>query len=315
LDILTNDARKVLEDEAHRRPGRWSSALRELVANDPPIANSAAELLSRIGRRDDAAFLRVAGATRKPLRPMALAITRRLAVPVYLRDLGPVGVDIGGVPIARVLRRKVLGLLCFLASRPGQAASRDEAIEALWPDLGADTASNSLHQTIYFTRRIFEPDYREGMSAGYVGFDGDVLSLHMELVGSASRDAWTLISGFRSGDDTAIDRLLDKYQAKYALDFAYEEWASSYRDNLHAAVLDISEGAIATAIDRREFDRAIGLSRAVLAVDSSADSIELLLIRAYKGASRMSAAAEQYAHYASALREELGVEPPPIDAV
>jgi hypothetical protein len=28
-----------------------------------------------------------------------------------------------------------------------------------------------------------------------------------------------------------------------------------------------------------------------------------------------SAAAEQYAHYAAVMREELGIEPPPLDAL
>ena len=57
------------------------------------------------------------------------------------------------------------------------AGTRDEVLEALWSELKPDTAANSLHQTIYFLRRAFEPDYREGLSAGYVTYDGDVVAL------------------------------------------------------------------------------------------------------------------------------------------
>ena len=67
--------------------------------------------------------------------------------------------------------------MCFVTSRPGMACTRDEALDAIWPDLSPDTAVNSLHQTIYFLRRVFEPNYREGVSAGYLQFDGEVLTL------------------------------------------------------------------------------------------------------------------------------------------
>ena len=53
------------------------------------------------------------------------------------------------------------------------ASNRDEALEALWPESSPTAAGNSLHQAIYFLRRLFEPGYREGMSAGYILFDGD----------------------------------------------------------------------------------------------------------------------------------------------
>ena len=53
----------------------------------------------------------------------------------------------------------------------------------------------------------------------------------------------------------------------------------------------------------------------MLAVDPAADAIELALLRAYKAAKRHAAAGEQYAHYAAALRDELGIEPLPYEAI
>ena len=76
------------------------------------------------------------------------------------------------------------------------AANKDEALDALWPDLSPTAATNSLHQAIYFLRRIFEPDYREGLSAGYIQFDGDVVSLNSDLIDSSSR---TLLAGAVTG--------------------------------------------------------------------------------------------------------------------
>ena len=185
------------------RPDRWRSALRLQFTSDIAAAN----LLASIGDRQDAAALRSAAATHRWLRPAAVEITRRLAREVEVEDLGVVRILFGGRPITRPIRRKVVALLCFLSSRKSMAATKDEALEALWPDLGAATATNSLHQTIYYLRRVFEPDFREGISAGYVQFDGDVVTLSDRLVDSPSRACWRLVWKTRAGDTTSLDRL------------------------------------------------------------------------------------------------------------
>jgi two-component SAPR family response regulator len=240
---------------------------------------------------------------------MAARITRRLAPQVLLRDLGPVTIAIGDHEPQRTLRRKVLGLLCFMASRPGMACTRDEALDAIWPDLGPDTAANSLHQTIYYLRRVFEPTYKEGMSAGYLEFDGDVLTLDKALVDAESRRCWRLVERVRRGDNDAVEELVAIYRGTYALDFAYEDWATDYRENLHAAVLGVVEAEARNATRRGDPERAIALTQRVLAIDPAADAIELELLRAYKVGGWHSAAAEQYAHYAAYVRGELGAEP------
>jgi DNA-binding SARP family transcriptional activator len=196
------------------------------------------------------------------------------------------------------------------------SATRDEALEALWPELGPDTAGNSLHQTIYFLRRVFEPAYREGLSAEYVGFDGDVISLNPSLVDTSSRRVWRLVNrGQRVATVRAADELLAIYTGRYALDFAYEDWAAPYRDNLHAAVLSSVEATVTDLLARDDLDGVIRISRTMLTVDPTADAIELQLLLAYKASGRRAAAAEQYAHYAAVLRDELGIEPPRLDEI
>jgi ATP/maltotriose-dependent transcriptional regulator MalT/DNA-binding SARP family transcriptional activator len=311
IPTLTKETQARVLAEARLRPARWASALRLEFAHSP----MAAEMLAEMGSPADAAAMRAEAASRKWLRPLAARITRRLAPPVLIRDLGSVTVSLGGDEQERVLRRKVLGLLCFVSSRPGMAASRDEALDAIWPDLGPDTAANSLHQTIYYLRRVLEPAYKEGMSAGYVAFDGEVLSLDDELVDSLSRQCWRLIARARSGTADVALELLRAYRGTYALDFAYEEWAIGYRETLHAAVLATVECAVQAAILDHRHDAAIELAQRMLAVDPLADAVELGLLRAYKAGARHAAAAEQYAHYASYLRGELGTEPPAFDDI
>ena len=208
----------------------------------------------------------------------------------------------------------MLALLCFLVTKPNMAATRDEILEALWADLSPDTAGNSLHQTIYFLRRIFEPDFREGLSARYVNYDGEIAGLNRDRVSSDSRSCWTSIEA-GSSDPAAFAELLSTYRGRFALDFAYEEWASAYRDTLHAAVLSAAEAAVVRASSEGDVDTAVKIAQRILEVDPEADAIEASLLRTYREAGRTAAAAEQYAHYASALRDDLGVEAPPLEDV
>ena len=267
LGRLDEDSLGIVVDEATARPERWSDALRIAASAPGPTAAIAAKLLAAIGSPDDAALLRSLAMHDKSLRPIASAITRRLAPRIEIADLGIVELLIDGVAITKRLRRKVLGLLCFVSSRPGMACTRDEALEALWPDLAPGTAVNSLHQTIYFLRRLLEPGYREGLGAGYVQFDGEVLSLDAGLVDSRSRLAWRLIGSWQRGEQGSVDQLLATYSGKFALDFSYEEWATAYRENLHAGVLGAVEDEINGSDPGGDADTAILQAQRLLLVD------------------------------------------------
>ena len=310
LHRATQEALLLIHLEAQRRPSRWASALRMAIAQGDAGTRETLELLAEVGGESDVGVLRALAAREKAVRPIAAAMSRRLAPTVEVSDLGIVEVRLGGVPLGKRLRRKVLGLLCFVSSRPGMASTRDEALDALWPDLAPATAVNSLHQTIYFLRRLLEPNYREGVGAGYVLFDGEVLSFDPDLIDSRSRRCWRLIASRQRGDHEAIDALLATYVGKFALDFSYEDWAAAYRENLHAAVLGAVEHEIAELIRVGNTDLAALKAQSLLLVDPTADAIELQLLQAYKRGGRDAAAAEQYAHYSSMVRNELGIEPP-----
>ena len=64
------------------------------------------------------------------------------------------------------------------------------------------------------------------------------------------------------------------------------------------------------------FDRGI-VTRALAfcAIDPEAEQIEVSLRRMLRLTGSHAAAAEQYAHYSHVLRESLGIEPPPLDAL
>jgi DNA-binding SARP family transcriptional activator len=321
LELLDELAFELVQSEAERRPTRWREPLRlELAGDGGGSANRAGVILDRIGEREDIVTLRRFARRQKGasgLATLGRGLARRLASLVYVEDQGRVEILVGPLAIrGSETRRKVLSLLCFLLSRSNVSATKDQVLDALWPDLEPDVAANSLNQTIYFLRRVFEPSFSEDVTPGYVHHDSDVIWLDPELI--TSRSIQTRIAIRAAEIDPSpdnVDRLSKTYGGRFALDFAYEEWAVAYRDSMHAAYLEIIERAVIADTNAGAFDRAIGLARRAIEVDPEAEQIELSLLKLYRRTGAHAAAAEQYAHYAAVLRNDLGIEPPPLDSL
>jgi two-component SAPR family response regulator len=138
----------------------------------------------------------------------------------------------------------------------------------------------------------------------------------VDLVGARSADCWRLIDRARTtGAPGDIEAVANTYHARFALDFAYEDWASDYRDSLHAAYLQVVEHAVSADTNSAHFDRAIDLARRALEIDPEAEELEKALLRLYRISGAHSAAAEQYGHYAAVIRRDLEVDPPALDTL
>lgn len=309
---------------ASTHPASWRPHLRTQISASSAAtlasALGAARVLEVIGEKPDVARLRAFSKLHKRVRSasdLGRTLARRVAVRVYVEDQGRVQIRVGNRVIdGSTIRRKVLALLCFLLSRPDYSATKDQVLDALWPDLDPATAVNSLNQTLYFLRRVLEEDYEEDLTPGFAMYQGDVIWLDPELVTSRSTDchrAMRLMSTTSSPDEVA--EISNLYRGRFALDFEYEEWAGTYREFLHAEYLEIVERSIRTDVETGHLDRAISIARRALEADPRSDWIEVTLVRLLQTTGAHSAAAEQYIHYASAYRDELGLEPPPLDSL
>ena len=156
----------------------------------------------------------------------------------------------------------------------------------------------------------------EDLSPGYFHHDADLVWLDGELIQSESANCARDHSRPTSQAISRGSRRLQiAYKGRFALDFEYEEWASAYRDSLHASYLEVIERAVHDDYRTGHFDRGISVARRALDVDPSAENIEVALLQLYKAAGAHAAAAEQYAHYSAVMRAELGIEPPPLESL
>ncbi|MGH2464439.1 MAG: hypothetical protein ACRDGI_03180, partial [Candidatus Limnocylindrales bacterium] len=176
--------RAVVEREVLARPQRWRRTLRSaLTAGDRVSQSRAGALLDIAGEASDIPRLRAFSRQSKGAAVVGRGLARRVAEEVRVSDLGRVTVSVGPrVVDGNTIRRKVLALLCFLITRPEMAAARDQVVDALWPDQDPGAASNSLNQTVYFLRRVFEPQYIDDQSPGYIRHDTDLIWLDPSLI-------------------------------------------------------------------------------------------------------------------------------------
>ena len=268
LDRLGDEELELVKKEATGRPERWRPALRLVVDAAETSSIQAARLLEIVGDADDIGRLRQIAHRHKgkPEAELGRALSRRVAAPIYVEDQGRVAIRVGGrVVDGSSVRRKVFALLCFLLTKPSYAATRDEVMEALWPELDPADALNSLNQTVYFLRRVFEPQYKDDLSPGYVHHESDVIWLDTELVHSRSRDCLELMQAMTTlPSPDEVMNLSRTYAGPFALDFAYEDWASDYRTALHSRYLQIVERAVADDTATGHFERGISDRKACI---------------------------------------------------
>jgi DNA-binding SARP family transcriptional activator len=314
LPDLSPSAFAVVESMAMKRPDHWLESVRAATAPGR-LRPRAAVLLEQIGEAEDVSRLRaIARTVRDPSGgQLGRGLARRLATRVFIEDLGRLRVVMGSrIVEGAAIRRKVLALLAFLLTRPRWSATREEVVDNLWPDLDPQAALNSLNQTVYFLRRVFEPSYKEVTSPGYVEQDGEAIWLDPELIEARSGRCLGLIRNTGSEPDAEVSlRLAREYRGRFAEDFLYEDWASPFRDALHAAYLRVVEAAIRLDIDTGNYSRGVFLAERANEVEPDSEELQLGLIRIYRLAGARAAAAEQYAHYSKAMRD-LGVDPLPL---
>lgn len=297
-----------------RRPTRWRNALRQAVANaGSGFGYAAASLLAAVGEAEDVARLQDwEKRQRKWLRDRRYSddLARRISPTLVIHDLGQTGLNLGprSFPITGV-RRRAATLLLYLVSRPRQTATRDQVLDALWPDQEPVGAGNSLHQTLFFLRRelVIIPKASKPL-VEYVPVAGDMLRLVPELVHVDSvsfvRQANEVVT--RNPGGAEATRLVQSYAGPFAPEFEYEEWALSWRDHVHTAFLNLAEQSARARMPERSAEAA-AILRHALGVDPDALDLKPLLAAAMYLSGSQAAARHLYRQYELEHDREFGV--------
>jgi predicted ATPase/DNA-binding SARP family transcriptional activator/DNA-binding CsgD family transcriptional regulator len=205
--------------------------------------------------------------------------------------------------------RKAATLLKLLALAPNHRLHREQAMETLWPELGARAASNNLGVTLHGARRTLEPD--PAISSIYLSLRDEQLALcpggRLWVDVEVFKEAAT--TARRSRDPAAYRAAIELYAGELLPEDRYEEWAEGKRQELRSSYLFLLVELAGHYEQRGEYEPSIEVLRRVLSEEPSHEEAHVGLMRLYALSERREEALSQYGRLDEALSEELGAKP------
>jgi DNA-binding SARP family transcriptional activator len=318
---LLNPPPSELHESVALYPTAWLPVLRRRLAFGlTPAGVAAAKLMDEHGERKDVGRLRAYERTYlSGHRALGLgrSLARRTAPQLHIHDLGPGWFEVGDRHVRLTsIRRRAATVLGYLLTRPHGTASRDQVLESMWPDLDPGAALNSLNQTLYFLRREIEPGYDDDLSVNYVRLEGELIWLDPELTANDSAHFADSATAAVASGPSRLERIIEcvrSYSGRFLPEFEYEEWAIAWRERLHGSFLHLVNAAQLDLVGLGRHSEAIDLTHHALSIDPANPALERALVWLYANVGASTAASQQYQHYASNFRNELGLEPPSIE--
>ena len=206
--------------------------------------------------------------------------------------LGQFRVRVDGRPVADAewRRARSVALVKLLALAGRHRLHREQAMEALWPEMAPEASSANLRKAIHFARRALgAPDV--------IRIENDVVALapeqdlqiDVELFESEARRAIDAL------DVAACARAADRYRGDLLPDDVYVEWTEATRERLRQL--------------NARLLRAGGLWERVLAADPTDEEAQRAVMQAALDAGNRGEVIRQFQRLRERLRVDLGVGP------
>jgi DNA-binding SARP family transcriptional activator len=207
-----------------------------------------------------------------------------------IRLLGGFGVEVGGtaVPADTWRHRRAAELVKLLALAPGGRLHREQAMDALWPDLGPEAGAANLRKAIHFARRALGRD------------DSIVATGEMvQLAAGTEVDARAFEEGARaalgSGGAEAAARAAGAYAGDLLPEDRFAPWAEEPRERLRLRYVELL--------------RAARMWEPVLEVQRDDEEAHRALIQAALDRGDRATAIRRFETLRETLRTDLGVGP------
>jgi DNA-binding SARP family transcriptional activator len=228
---------------------------------------------------------------------------------VRVKLLGSFTISVGSRTISQDewRLRKAANLIKLLALAPGHRLHREQLMEALWPDLGTNAASNNLRRVLHSTRKTLDPAVGSRYLASQEGWlalcPGGALWVDVEAFEEAA------VTARREGEPAAYRAALDLYAGELLPADRYEEWAENRRQQLRRLYLALLVELAGIYEERGENGPAIEALTRVTAEEPAHEEAHAALMRLYALSGSRTEALRQYERLKEALPKELGVRP------
>ncbi|MFN8512368.1 MAG: BTAD domain-containing putative transcriptional regulator [Chloroflexia bacterium] len=203
--------------------------------------------------------------------------------------------------------RKARALAKLLALTPGQRLHRDQALDALWPDLDPEAAGRALHQALYLVRRALAP------AQAHVALQGQVVALHAP--GGLTTDLATFQAAAdrarRSRAPADYRAALAHYAGDLLPDDRYEEWAVQPREAARTTFLGLLRDLAAAQEAGGDAAGAVATCERLVAAEPADEAAHVALMRLHAQGGQRARALQQFGQLRAALQREIDAEPEP----
>ncbi|HYG58142.1 MAG TPA: BTAD domain-containing putative transcriptional regulator [Symbiobacteriaceae bacterium] len=214
--------------------------------------------------------------------------------------LGPAEVHAGGRKVSGWRTAKARDLLAYLVLSGDRPVSRDQIIEALWPEAGPEAGTSALHTALYHLRRALGPGAESAVTfaGGAYRFDRESADVDLDrfqrLATAGNPDGWRQAITLYRGD------LLE------GLDYP---WCEGPRTRARSQYLDTLRRLGEYLRQARRWGEATPVLQLLVQVDPLAEDGHQALMECYAALGNRSAALQQYRTLARLLDDELGLTP------
>jgi DNA-binding SARP family transcriptional activator len=194
------------------------------------------------------------------------------------------------IPAQAWRRRRPADLLKLVALAPGRTLSREQAIDALWPDKDPASGANNLHRALY--------DLRQVLGGRWVDIDKGQIRLRP--------DVWVDVDAFdravQEGGRARLAEAVALYRGDLAPEDLEADWLEARRAVLRSRFTEAAYPLARAAADEGDAAAALPLLRRLLDLDPAAEEPHRLAMRLLAASGRRAEALRQYDTCETALR-------------
>jgi DNA-binding SARP family transcriptional activator len=230
----------------------------------------------------------------------------RVPAPLHIVTLGRFEVRRGAraVPDHAWRRRRAGELFRLLLVSPGHSLSRDQVVEALWPEKSPHSTQALFYQATSALRRALEPDLPDKFPSRYLEVEEGQVILHLPPGSWIDFDAFEHHLQAQNWEASVA-----VYRGELFPGDRYADWAAALRERLNQEFIRAAQAVARQRLERHEFSTALEACRRVLALDPWQEEAVLLAMQACVALNDRAGAVRLYRELEHSLAEAFGIEP------
>jgi DNA-binding SARP family transcriptional activator/Tfp pilus assembly protein PilF/TolB-like protein len=230
------------------------------------------------------------------------------------RTLAELNIDLFGSLVVRLdgskvegLPRKACALLAYLATHQGEALSREQLADLLWPEKETRLALKGVRNALVAIGK------KLGRPNDFIYADARTVELR-----AAEVDLVRFADLARSANASDLEEAAARYRVELGLDLCsidsepFQDWLREERQQMTVLAADALRRLIISYQHVENHTAAIGTALRLVALDPLVEANQRLLMWAYARAGRRGEALRHYQQFVQLLNAELNVTPDPV---